>query len=107
MTLRCKPNDLAFIVNAMLPDNIGRIVRVVALVGTDSVYGPLWTTRSERPHPTLDSRGEVVMACDALSPDAWLRPIRDAGDDAQDETLALCPAPVWEAAWDEAMGVQR
>lgn len=27
-------------------------------------------------------------------PDAWLRPIRDPGDDARDESLSWLPAPV-------------
>lgn len=93
--MRCRPGDLAAI-SVSAAGNHGRIVEVI----DDDVYGlsgsgadvpkPLWRVRSLSGPLNNDlgfSRVEFAF------PDAWLRPLRDPGDDAVDETLLWKPVP--------------
>lgn len=88
--MNCRPGDLAVIVRAdgMTGDKlIGRIVRVTTLRDT----GKHWNYEG----PAISTVWGPVIG---LADDA-LRPIRDPGDDAVDETLLRLPAPrVTEAA---------
>ncbi|MFN4121285.1 hypothetical protein [Acidovorax sp.] len=84
--MNCKPGDLAVIFRgAAFSKYIGAVVRVVE---TD---GQFWSTEK-----SLDGNEKYPI----LVPDSCLRPIRDPGDDAQDETLQWLPEPstVKEAA---------
>ncbi len=75
--MNCKPGDLAVVVRSIYdPAQIGKIVRVVE-----------WCAYTE---------GWIVSPCIlfyASVHDECLRPIRDPGDDAVDETLQWLPAP--------------
>lgn len=91
--MNCKPNDLARIIDSpgtRLVGCVDRIIRVTRLVVLP-VYGPSWQYEGPR----------VCCACGcgfqvgAFS-DEVLRPIRDPGPDAVDETLVGNPAPVRE-----------
>lgn len=88
--LNCKPGDLAVIVGS-LPAGaflIGRFVEVLE-AADDVPEGAAWWVRI-RPivNPlTGEHGGEGVAA------DCFLRPIRDPGDSAQDQTLAWLPVP--------------
>ena len=100
--MNCKPGDLAFIwppktnnpIDAQIDDQLrGRIVRVVELVrgtsGAFSFEGTVW--RIETPIRLLiPSLGAIGI--DGIR-DGALRPIRDPGDDAKDETLEWLPVP--------------
>lgn len=80
--MNCKPGDLAVVVRAKQdPAWIGRILTIVEW--SDLVGG--WVTR-----PMPEGYQAVADYC--------LRPIRDPGDDAVDETLLRQPAPTLEAA---------
>lgn len=80
--MNCKPGDLAVIVRgAAFAKYIGTVVRVVE---TD---GQFWSTEK-----SLDGNEKYPI----IIPDSCLRPIRDPGEDAQDETLSWLPAPSTE-----------
>lgn len=76
MKLNCKPGDLAVIVGGFCPQFIGHIVTITAPCQTHLNH---WDT-----NPPKYMRGFLLpMSFD----DSTLRPIRDHGDDAVDETL--------------------
>lgn len=90
MTLRCKPGDLAVIVGSTYMGGIcnGCLLRCLSIHDHESWnVEPLSPRLLEHFNPTDD-----VML------DRYLRPIRDPGDDAVDETLLSKPAPEWESA---------
>jgi hypothetical protein len=99
--MNCKPGDLAVIIRDRITENIGLLVEVQD--DLDSHWQddpcPHWLVVS-RGKPLLSRLyddgapiGEFEYAMDAYVPDADLRPIRDPGDDAQDETLDWLPVP--------------
>ena len=83
MNTRCKPGDMAIVIDAQNPDNIGLIVRVLGLHDPETAnfkhdLGPVWTcecaqsmvwTREGRPH----------VARSGPIPDRLLQPIRGLG----------------------------
>ena len=85
--MNCKPNDLAVIVRTGPKSHhlLGRPVTVHCLEFESTTYGPGWTYSP----PLKDSHGRPL---DFLE-DAFLRPLRDPGDDAVDEMVRWCPAP--------------
>jgi hypothetical protein len=76
--MNCKPGDLAIIVRAILPENIGRIVEIVRLIGEAlDGLGPIWLVRGSQPLARSANKGSVRLD-DSLERsfiDAWLRPI--------------------------------
>jgi hypothetical protein len=87
--LNCKPGDLARYVGKV-PANIGRFVRTVEFVKEPSqkwpgVIVPSWSVNPPLYMPD-GSRARLVA-------DRLLRPIRDPGEDARDETLSWLPVP--------------
>jgi hypothetical protein len=97
--MNCKPGDLAVIVRSMA-GNEGVVVSIVGpaheelpgFLGCLSRIpecGHLWHCRATRPIPADIGTSDSEFAF----PDAWLRPIRDPGDDATDETLLWLPSP--------------
>lgn len=98
--MNCKPGDLAVIVgfNPAHPHTTGRIVDVIeaAPVGVGfrlpdgKSHHPCragaWIIRFHNPVNLNAIRGRS-SAVFAVCPDAHLRPIRDPGEDAVDETL--------------------
>ena len=90
--MNCKPGDLAVIVESSA-GNEGKIVRCIrvsqwkALLGPNGdVSGVVWEI--EPPVP-----GWLDGSPTAFALDQCLRPIRDPGDDAKDETLAWLTVP--------------
>lgn len=73
--MNCKPGDLAIVIRAELPENVGIIVRV--LRPARSRHGKGWWVDAQRPRPT--TWGKEYREC--ISPDAWLWPIREAKED--------------------------
>lgn len=85
--MRCKPGDLAVIVRADNdPECIGRIVTVLAL--RFAMGEPGWQV--DPPHFWHNGAGQRF---EVMWHDDDLRPIRDPGEDAQDETLQWLPVP--------------
>ncbi len=91
--MNCKPGDLAIII-ASSAGNEGKIVRCVRLIkAKDYWYKPSGqryedaTWEIDRLLP--DYAGQLGRTIG----DSQLRPIRDPGDDATDETLLWLPVP--------------
>jgi hypothetical protein len=99
--MNCKPGDLAVIIDSAHPSNIGVLVVVMEAGEPKHTYiksfaryngAPRWWCESHRPLQTF--RGcQASSATRFIAPDAALRPIRDPGEDAQDETLNWLPVP--------------
>lgn len=88
MTLRCKPGDLCVIVSATNPQNRNRFVTVLPGEVHHIDGYECWLVHSPTPMAVFGGRSHLVFV-----PDAWMRPIRDPGEDAQDETLQWQPVP--------------
>ena len=78
MTLRCKPGDMARMIKAFFPENVGLIVEVVS---ADKDYGDglgfSWLCKPAWPSRALNRDGRQVFdAVECEIPDAWLVPIR-------------------------------
>lgn len=98
MTLRCRPGDLAFIIRddpAIGDANIGKVVKVLERARDPfewriEVLAPLLVIGRNELAPGY---GKVYMVPkgtpEIYHPDAWLRPIRDPGPEAVDETLRV------------------
>ena len=107
--MNCKPGDLAYVVpfGVETPGLVGRFViveeRAVGDVWVEGcLYGECtasWVCRSADgsplpvAHPLVGHAGWVRKR---VIDDVILRPIRDPGDDAQDETLQWLPVPSTE-----------
>jgi hypothetical protein len=98
--MNCKPGDLAVVVRSKAPWLLGRVVTCVRLhdsqthdldgVPVGGATGPRWVI-----DPPLDTRMRLSgrhLLLYTLA-DKSLRPLRNPGDDAQDETLSWKPVP--------------
>jgi hypothetical protein len=87
--MNCKPGDLAVIVQSPpeVAHNIGKIVQVTT---TTTSWDGVLCWRLKEPFP--DVVCGVPGTCYGIA-DAHLRPIRDPGDDARDQTLSWLPVP--------------
>jgi hypothetical protein len=93
--LRCRPGDLAIVIQAQFPTNMGRIVRII---GVDDRKGdllfpvqtPTWEVRCELPM-TWRSKNKRFRRKQGPVPDACLQPIRGnfIGKDIADGLLSL------------------
>jgi hypothetical protein len=87
--MNCKPGDLAVVIRGEFAS--GKIVRCLYLRPEHCViskdghlrYGPIWQVEPRIP----DFSNRLV----SHARDAILRPIRNPGDDASDESLAWLP----------------
>ena len=95
MELRCKPGDLAVVVGATIhPSMNGRIVRCIRLLGAqEPIDGVSWKNPNGLASWLVSSEGSPMpwgggpFVMRRAIADRFLRPIRDPGDDAVDETL--------------------
>ena len=100
--MNCKPGDLAVMISGR---NCGTLVQVgEAFVTADSGrtmfagfpfigHGPAWVCRTVGRPMLAEYVGKEVQFYERPIADASLRPIRDPGDDAKDETLAWLTVP--------------
>jgi hypothetical protein len=95
--MNCEPGDLAILVRSIRGQE-GRLVLVESFAGDMRYSSGRFGANSWHCHgvgtPLFGER-KVGYSC---IPDADLRPIRDPGDDAVDETLLRLPAPAKETA---------
>jgi hypothetical protein len=81
MSARCSPGDLAVVVSAWNPSNLGRLVHVVAAHdgSGDLVFpasaGPVWLVESPQPM-TWSFRGEWYQRKTGPVPDSQLQPTK-------------------------------
>lgn len=78
--MNCKPGDLAVVVEAYNPSNIGSIVRVLRTHPNQSVIAiepgdHIWTMKATHPQ-AYEVEGELVYRSSGPVPDSYLRPIR-------------------------------
>lgn len=85
MKLNCKPGDLALVVAGPAEGYIVRCIERFDGPWSDLTFDAGW--RLDRAVPAIDGRVHHYKA------DAYLRPIRDPGEDAQDETLQWLDVP--------------
>jgi hypothetical protein len=93
--MNCKPGQLAVIVKSVA-GNEGKIVRCIRFIG--KVDGWVGDDRWEIDCTLIGLRGARTRSVQ----DSYLRPIRDPGDDAVDESAAWLP-PVPLPAIDPEM----
>lgn len=92
--MNCKPGDLAVIKDSDFVEANGHFVNVLRL---DDEYEMEWICQPVSPIPGAIWRGHKHIGNAAPSldeiciPDKDLRPIRDPGDDAKDESLDWLP----------------
>ncbi len=98
MNARCKPGDLAIVIDARYPCNLGKIVEVIRPDdgSGDIVYrtdaGPVWWCKASRPLKwTID--GKVFLRKHGPVPDTQLQPIRGLPDIAEDSASKADTAP--------------
>lgn len=103
--MNCRPNDIARIVREIpgCEENLDRLVMVMK-PGPLEPEGATWRIEplSKAPFFYRDQGGCFHVwdeATDSLCwhPDAWLRPIRDPGEDAVDEMLRIAGRPLSES----------
>jgi len=106
--MRCEPGDLAMIVRGLAGADcrlVGTLVTVGSLHSIDSYFGPVWNVTHMQPHIGVRANGKsgkvtglgtagVKFQC----PDDWLRPIRDPGDEAVDQSLLWFRVPEVDCA---------
>jgi hypothetical protein len=86
MTPNCRPGDLAVVVRATIPENIGRIVRVVSSYpGQQNVRmhcstSCIWLIAAADPL-TWSTDGRTYRSKQGPAPDEALQPIRGPGDE--------------------------
>lgn len=91
MSTRCRPGDLAVVIQAQFPSNLGRIVKVIEphnAVGDlryPASIGTAWLVESDRPL-TWMLRGKRYRRKRGPVLDLLLQPIRGRGVDAAGET---------------------
>jgi hypothetical protein len=83
---KIKPGDLCLITRSRAGHE-GKVVKAVRFVGR--VYGWNGFDRWEIDRGLMGIYGNVSNTFRG----EWMRPIRDPGDDAQDESLLWAPAP--------------
>lgn len=101
--MNCKQGDLAVFVRSMA-GNDGLIVRCLRLAdehdksnwGHERSIEQLWLV--DKMVKKVGSETGRPFPAAPLAEDAFLRPIRDPGDDATDETLTWLPVPRKEIA---------
>lgn len=100
--MNCRPGDLAIVIRGTsgVTANSGRIVRVLRYYGratfkSGATFEDCWLIEghlefvSGKPRCSCSEK----YGADACWPDEYLRPIRDPGEDATDETLLWLPSP--------------
>lgn len=88
--MNCKPGDLAYIIHAMCPQNVGRVVEVVRDAGDHWLLGHMWVVRAFSPLQVMTDRGGYTFQSEfADTPDAWLRPIAGLPVEAEEGAEVL------------------
>lgn len=85
--MNCKPGDLAVICRITDPENTWMLGKIVQCMRLEVMRGRAgWHLADGISHAATVWEWQWVA-------DDCLRPIRDPGDDAQDETLSWLPVP--------------
>lgn len=93
--MRCRVGDLAVIVCDEQPQkDVGKFVHVREATWSDDYGDPCWICDSagDKLRYWAETRWRYAKKGICI-PDAWLRPIRDPGDDATDEMVLISGKP--------------
>lgn len=102
MKLNCKVGDLAITVKCHVPDNLGKIVQIIAYEGLQEWANypdpiPVWLIRAYSGSDGLSYQypdGSIKKSKGGLVPDCFLRPI--SGLELEDEVSNTEDAPIME-----------
>lgn len=88
--MNVKQGDMAIIVKAKIPENIGKIVKVLEFAGESHGRSNVWIIAFQRPSKFWQvETGKVGVSLQATAPDEWLRPISGLPDaDDIDESIS-------------------
>ena len=94
--MKCKTGDLAFVIKALRPANIGKVVTVETHIGyltrgeQFKWNGEVWTAfETDDTWVVSSSSGLETMygtSKQAIVPDSWLRPIQPDADPVDEDT---------------------
>lgn len=89
MGLRCRAGDLAIVLKAYCPENVGLFVNVIKLWGRNSDGAVEWITESRVNAPAMLMNGsmEVRQMRYAICRDDWMQPIRPPAPPESVDTL--------------------
>jgi hypothetical protein len=103
--MNCERGDLAIVVKS-IAGHEGRIVRCIRLAERRELADYLWPDVPvwvlDRELQMANVRGVLLPVWRPLMRDSQLRPIRDPGEDAKDETLSWLPVPSIEKTKETA-----
>ena len=95
--MNCKPGDLALVIRPLksCPNSLGMVVEVIGVDARFPFPGGV------QPGALIRAATELRDMAGLMTHQGWcrqssLRPIRDPGDDAKDETLQWLPVPTSE-----------
>jgi hypothetical protein len=102
MKLNCKPGDLAITIKCDVPDNLGKIVEIIAYEGLQEWPHfpepiPVWLIRAYSGNNSLSylyPDGTLKKSNGGLAPDSFLRPI--TGLESEDELAKSEETPIKE-----------
>jgi hypothetical protein len=83
--MNCKPGDLARVISCEKTREVGIVDKIIKITRLTQNY---WGVPSWNFEGRLRGSSGAPVTC---IPDSMLRPIRDPGDDAQDQTLTWAP----------------
>lgn len=89
--MNVKQGDMARLVCASLPENIGLIVSVVAYRGAQYGHPHMWECKPAWPRRVTSWEKPGIYrysATESLVPDEWLRPIRPEADPVTTDVVA-------------------
>jgi hypothetical protein len=96
--MRCKQGDLAYIIKALRPENVGKVVQCVECIGFHErfqafgLHGETWVSPDSDYLWVIKNSGSITTlygpAKEAVIPDSWLRPIKADPSDTLDEDIA-------------------
>jgi hypothetical protein len=71
--MNCKPGDLAILIHANLPENLGAIVEVIRPC---EIFGPgYWVCSSTTPRRGVIGNRVISAKAENSAHDSWLRPV--------------------------------
>jgi hypothetical protein len=104
MELNCKAGDLAITIKCDVPENLGRIVKVIAFEGfkewphfPDPI--PVWLIKDYSDRKGLAylyTDGSIRQSNAGLAPDCFLRPISGLGLESENEAVKTLDIPIKE-----------